>query len=49
MLEMEADGTASSLPQAIRNWKNKTEGFTKKEGKKKFQMLSQEDLEVLHI
>lgn len=35
MLEMEADGTASSLPQAIRNWKNKTEGFTKKEGKKK--------------
>lgn len=47
-LEMEADDIVSSLSQAIRNGKNKTEGFIKKEGKKKFQMLSQEDQEVLN-
>lgn len=34
-LEMEADDIVSSLSQAIRNGKNKTEGFIKKEGKKK--------------
>lgn len=47
-LEMEADDIVSSLSQAIRNGKNKTERFVNKEGKKKFQMLSQEDQEVLN-